>query len=158
MVVADAPYVIDQVTAALGGSDVGFTIVTEGRAVAGLLKTSMPDLAVIDLQVGSMGGMAITMAARLDESAGAHARLPVILLLDRQADVHLAKRCDADVYLIKPINALHLKRAARQLSAAPVELDERSRADAAKRGRRPAEVAANGDTDTDAVDEVDALG
>lgn len=131
MVVADAPYVIDQVTAALGGSDVGFTLVTEGREVAGLLRERVPDVAVIDMQVGSMGGVAITMAARLDESVGKHARVPVVLLLDREADVYLTGRCDADAYLIKPINALHLTRTVREIvGGAP------SRAQSAKRGRR----------------------
>jgi len=139
LVVADAPYVIDQVTAALGGSDVGFTVVSDGRNVPAVIAERMPDLAVIDLQVGSMGGVAVTMAARLDESAGRHGRLPVLLLLDRDADVYLAKRCDADDYLVKPINALQMKRAALAIVNPPEEL---SRAAAAKRGRRAGEDAA----------------
>ena len=32
------------------------------------------------------------------------------MLLDREADVHLAKRCAADGYLVKPLNPLSLKR------------------------------------------------
>jgi DNA-binding response OmpR family regulator len=49
----------------------------------------------------------------------------VLMLLDRQADVHLAKRCAADGYLVKPLNPLSLKLAARAIlhppSAPPAE-------------------------------------
>ena len=45
---------------------------------------------VLDLQIGSMGGMAVTMALRLDESSGRLPHVPVLMLLDRVADVHLA--------------------------------------------------------------------
>ena len=79
----------------------------------------MPDLVVLDLQIGSMGGMAVTMALRLDESAGTLPRVKVLMLLDRQADIHLAKRCAADGYLVKPLNPLSLKRAARAILEAP---------------------------------------
>ena len=72
---------------------------------------------MLDLQIGSMGGMAVTMALRLDESSGALPHVPVLMLLDRQADIHLAKRCAADRYLVKPLDPLSLKRAARAILA-----------------------------------------
>ena len=43
--------------------------------------------------------------------------MPVLLLLDRVADVHLAKRCGADGWLIKPLDPLRLRRAARAVAA-----------------------------------------
>ena len=70
-----------------------------------------PDLAVLDLQIGSMGGMAIAMALRLDESGGLLPHVKVLMLLDRVADVHLAQRSGAEGWLIKPLDALRLKRA-----------------------------------------------
>jgi DNA-binding response OmpR family regulator len=41
------------------------------------------------------------------------------MLLDRRADVHLAKRCAADGYLVKPLDPLKLKLAARAILSPP---------------------------------------
>ena len=104
LVATDADHVLDDVAAALGGPDVSFTVCRNGRDVAGVVEKRTPDLAVLDLQIGSMGGMAVTMSLRLDESAGRLPNVKVLMLLDRQADIHLAKRCAADGYLVKPLN------------------------------------------------------
>ena len=47
---------------------------------------------MLDLQIGNMGGMAACMALHLEESGGRLPHLPVLMLLDRQADVFLARR------------------------------------------------------------------
>jgi CheY-like chemotaxis protein len=120
LVATDARYVADEIIAVFGGLDTSFTIVREGRKVADVVEQRMPDLAVLDLQIGSMGGMAVTMSLRLDESAGRFGRVPVLMLLDRQADVHLAKRCDADDWLVKPLDALGLKRSAKRIAFGPL--------------------------------------
>ena len=73
------------------------------------VKLRTPDLVVLDLQIGSMGGMAVTMALRLDESSAQLPHVPVLMLLDREADIHLAKRCAADGYLVKPLDPLSLE-------------------------------------------------
>jgi DNA-binding response OmpR family regulator len=57
----------------------------------------------------------VTMSLRLDESSGRLPNVRVLMLLDRQADIHLAKRCAANGYLVKPLNPLSLKRAARAI-------------------------------------------
>ena len=118
LVATDADYVLHDITAALGGPDVSFTVCRNGRDVSGVVEERTPDLVVLDLQIGSMGGMAVTMSLRLDESSGALPHVNVLMLLDRQADIHLAKRCAADGYLVKPLNPLSLKRAARAILAA----------------------------------------
>jgi DNA-binding response OmpR family regulator len=112
LLATDADWIVDEVTAALGGPDTSFTVCREGRVVSRVIAERKPDLALLDLQVGSMGGMAITMALRLDESAGAVPHVPVVMLLDRNADVFLARRSGAEGWLIKPLDALRLKRAA----------------------------------------------
>ena len=111
LIATDASWIVDEITAALGGPDTRFTVCRDGRAVAGVVAQGAPDLAILDLQVGSMGGMAITMALRLDESGGNAPHVPAVMLLDRQADLHLAQRSDADGWLIKPLDALRLRRA-----------------------------------------------
>ena len=111
LLATDANWIVDEVLAALGDDDVHFTICREGRAVAGQVQERLPDLAILDLQIGSMGGMAVTMALRLDESAGAVDHVPVLMLLDRPADLHLARRSGAEGWLIKPLDSLRLRRA-----------------------------------------------
>ena len=78
------------------------------RAVAELA----PDLVMLDLQIGNMGGMATCMALRLESGAGRLPHVPVLMLLDRDADIFLARRSDADGWLIKPLDAFRLRKAA----------------------------------------------
>ncbi len=111
LLATDADWIVDEVTAALGGPDTSFTVCRDGHAVAKVVAERDPDVVITDLQVGSMGGMAITMALRLDESAGALPHVPVVMLLDRSADVYLAQRSEAEAWLIKPLDALRLRRA-----------------------------------------------
>ncbi len=124
LVATDADYVVDDVTAALSGPDVSFTVVRDGRSVSKVVEGRTPDLAILDLQIGSMGGMAVTMDLRLDESAGVVPHIRVLMLLDRVADVHLAKRCGAEAWLIKPVDSFTLKRTALGIIAAAVPIDE----------------------------------
>jgi CheY-like chemotaxis protein len=111
LLATDADWIVDEVTAALGGPDTSFTVCRDGHAVAPMVAEREPDAVITDLQVGSMGGVAITMALRLDESAGALPHMPVVMLLDRQADVYVAQRSQAEAWLIKPLDALRLRRA-----------------------------------------------
>lgn len=112
LLATDADWIVAEVTAALGGPDTSFTVCREGRLVAGLVEERPPDLGIFDLQIGSMGGMAVTMALRLDESAGTLEHVAVLMLLDRAPDVHLARRSGAEGWLIKPLDPLRLRRAA----------------------------------------------
>lgn len=117
LIATDADWIVDEITAALGSDDTSFTVCREGRVVADEVEAKTPDLAIFDLQIGSMGGMAVTMSLRLDESAGRLPQVPVLMLLDRRADIHLARRCSADGWLIKPLDPLRLRRAADALLA-----------------------------------------
>ena len=111
LLATDADWIVNEVTAALSGDDVSFAVCREGRVVSDQVDERLPDLAICDLQIGSMGGMAVTMALRLDESAGMVDHVPVLMLLDRAADLHLARRSGAEGWLIKPLDALRLRRA-----------------------------------------------
>ena len=71
-----------------------------------------------------MGAMAVTMSLRLDESASNAVRSRVLMLLDRQSDVHLARRCDADGWIIKPLDPMKIKRAVRTILEPPVAIVE----------------------------------
>ena len=92
-------------------------MVTNGRLVAPAVAERTPDIAILDMQVGSMGGMAITMDLRLDNSSGALPNVPILMLLDREADVHMARRSGANGWIIKPLDALRLRKAVNTVVA-----------------------------------------
>ncbi len=115
LLATDAPWIVDEVTAALGGPETSFTVCREGRKVAGIVADRTPDLVIADLQVGSMGGMAISMAMRLDESAGTLPHVPILMLVDRRSDAFLAHRSGTDGWIVKPLDALRLQRAVRAI-------------------------------------------
>ncbi len=123
LVATDAEWIVESITAALGDEETYFTVVSEGRVVADVVKRRAKeskadyDLAILDLQIGTMGGIAVTMALRLDASAGNAPDIPILVLLDRVADVHLAKRSGANGWLVKPLDPLRLRRAVRAIVA-----------------------------------------
>ena len=117
LLAADATWIVDEITAALGDEDTSFVVCTEGREVAGVVEDGGPfDVVLLDLQIGSMGGIAVTMSLRLDESGGRLPNVPVLVLLDRIADVHLARRSGADGWLVKPLDPLRIRRAVRAVT------------------------------------------
>jgi DNA-binding response OmpR family regulator len=124
LIATDGDWIVDFVVAALGGPETSFVVCRDGRDVAGVVaarteeKDVSPfDLAIFDLQIGTMGGMATTMSLRLDESAGVIPHVRVLMLLDRVADIHLARRCGAEGWMVKPLDALRLRKAARTVAA-----------------------------------------
>ncbi|MFM8529532.1 MAG: response regulator [Ilumatobacteraceae bacterium] len=113
----DADWLIAEVTAALDDGSTSFPVCRDGRAVDGVVKGSTPDLVILDMQIGTMGGIAVTMDLRLDESSGALPHVPILMLLDRDADIQMARRSGTDGWLIKPLDSLRLRRAARAVAA-----------------------------------------
>jgi DNA-binding response OmpR family regulator len=112
LIATDADEVFDEVDAALSGTDTAVDRVTTGDAVLAVVRDTDPDLVVLDLQIGNMGGMATCMNLRLEEGGGRLGPQQVLMLLDRTADVFLARRSGADGWLLKPVDALRLRRAA----------------------------------------------
>lgn len=121
LLATDAQWVLNEVVAALGSPETSFTVCSNGRDVTAAVTARTPDLAVLDCQIGSMGGFAVTMDLRLDETGGRLPHIPVLMLLDRDADAQLAKRSGADKWLVKPLNALTLRRTAHSLVAGELE-------------------------------------
>jgi len=114
LLATDADLLFDQVVAALGG-DHDIYRVREGQAVAEVLADVEPDLVILDLQIGNMGGMATSLLVKQEARAGRLPEAPVLLLLDREADEYLATESDADGWITKPLDSLRLRRAANEL-------------------------------------------
>jgi DNA-binding response OmpR family regulator len=117
LIAADADWVVEEVRSALEGPDTTFVVCQAGQDVVPAVMRQTPDLAVLDLQIGNMGGMATCMSLRLDESSGRVPHVRILMLLDRAADLHLARRSGADGWLIKPLDSLRLRRAATTVLA-----------------------------------------
>jgi DNA-binding response OmpR family regulator len=117
LLATDADWIRDEVDSAIGDEQTTVTVVQTGVEVIRAVADLKPDLVVLDLQIGNMGGMAVCMALRLEESGGRLPHVRVLMLLDRSADVFLAQRSGAEGWLIKPLDSFRLRRAANALLA-----------------------------------------
>ena len=112
VVASDEDWVRAEVAAVLSGRpDVEVHEITSGTAVLAAVHEYDPELVVVDLQIGNMGGMAACMDLRLEEGAGRIAHVPVLMLLDRRPDVFLARRAGAEGWLVKPLDPIRLRKA-----------------------------------------------
>ena len=111
LIASDAQWVVEEITAALSSAEDTVREVSRGQDVLPAVAERAPDIAIIDLQIGRMGGMATCLDLRLEEGAGRLPHVPVLMLLDRRPDVFLARRAQADGWLVKPTDALRLRKA-----------------------------------------------
>jgi len=124
LVASDAAWVRDQLRAVLAGPTTSILAVTSGASVLPAVMEHLPDLVILDLQIGNMGGMAVCLDLRLEQSAGRIGHTPVLMMLDRRADVFLARRSRADGWLVRPLDPIRLRRAARKLLDGGTFFDE----------------------------------
>lgn len=109
LLVADASWVANEVRAGLSLGEWDIEEISDPRLTTSLVKEKRPDAVIVDMQVGSMGGMAVIRGIRgeVDEAD----RPRTVLLLDRSADEFIARRAGADAFVLKPINASALRTA-----------------------------------------------
>lgn len=117
LVAAEAGWIREQVRTAFVGRDQRVIEVTRGQDVRAAVAQHEPDLVILDMQIGNMGGIAVSIDLRLEAGEGRLPDTTILLLLDREADRFLAQRADADGELVKPVDAGMLRRAAKALLA-----------------------------------------
>ena len=117
LIASDASWVWDEVGSVLAGPDITLHAVPTGAQVRAAFVEVDPDLVILDQQIGSMGAFAICYDLRLESGAGRAKPARVLILLDRRADVFLARRCNADGWLLKPLDPIRLRRAVKALLA-----------------------------------------
>ena len=110
LVATDADSILDAVDAALGASHTVYRV-RRGADVRAAVAQVDPAVVLLDLQIGNMGGIAACLDLRLEERAGRLDERRILILLDRDADIFLARRAEADGWLIKPLDAFRLRRA-----------------------------------------------
>ena len=118
LVAAEGKWVRDLVKAACLAPGQRVVEVTRGQDVREAVKEYTPEVAVLDMQIANMGGIAVAIDLRLEGAAGRLPDVSILLLLDREADRFLAKRGDADAELVKPIDPSTLRRTIDRLVAA----------------------------------------
>ena len=116
LIASDADWIVDDLRAALVSPGTNVRSVHSGAEVRAALDPA-PDLVVLDLHIGNMGGMATCLDLRLEASAGRLPDVPVLMLLDRRPDVFLARRSGADGWLLKPIDPIRTRRAVETILA-----------------------------------------
>lgn len=112
LIATDSDAVFAEVEAALVDESTSIERVRAGQQVAGRVAASTPDLVILDLQIGNMGGIAACLHLHHEAGAERLPDVPVLMLLDRDADVFLARRSGADGWVVKPLDAFSLRRAA----------------------------------------------
>ncbi len=118
LLVADTPWIRNEALAALSEPDMVVREHVDPRTATTVAAEFQPDVTIVDLQVGSMGGMAVVRALKDAEFAGDMPPCSVLLLLDRAADEFLARRSAADGWVVKPFNPQQLRAAISGAAAA----------------------------------------
>ena len=117
LLACDDDDLVDDVAAGVVRPGTELRTVRHGVDVVPACMEALPDLVILDLQIGNMGGMAACMSLRLESGSGRLGDVPVLMLLDRRPDVFLARRCGAEGWLIKPLDTIRLRNAVRALLA-----------------------------------------
>ncbi|MGH8870360.1 MAG: response regulator [Acidimicrobiia bacterium] len=107
LVIADSPWVVNDVLASLPQGDWEIEVLDDPAQSASKVAEIDPDVVIIDLQVKSMGGMAVVrdIRANLEDETPR-----LVMLLDREVDGFLAKRAGADAWVVKPFQAHALRQ------------------------------------------------
>jgi DNA-binding response OmpR family regulator len=112
------------VAAIAGRPDIEIRQARSGPEVLVAVAEDLPDLVVVDLQMGNMGGMAVCLELRLEESYDNLDHVPVLMLLDRRPDVFIARRSGAEGWVVKPLDPIRLRRAVTSLLDGGTYYDE----------------------------------
>ena len=124
LIAADGAWVHDEVRQVLRGPDITVRWVRSGPEAIRAVRERAPDIAVLDLQIGQMGAMAISLELRLEEGMDRLPHVPILILLDRRADVFLARRSGAEGFVVKPLDPIRLRKAVTALLAGGTYEDE----------------------------------
>ena len=124
LVASDLATLRKEIEAVISGPDVQVHLVTSGPEVVSFVAEESPDLVIVDMQMGNMGGMAVCLELRLEASYGSLGDVPVLMLLDRRPDVFLARRSGAEGWLVKPLDPIRLRRAVSSLLDGGTYYDE----------------------------------
>jgi DNA-binding response OmpR family regulator len=151
LVAAEASWIREQVQVAFVQPGQRVVEVRRGQDVRAAVSEYEPDVVILDMQIGNMGGVAVALDIRLEQGEGRMPETKILLLLDREADRFLAARSDVDGVLVKPIDAGRLRRAVKNLA----RTDSLTMAEAGAASLAGLDPAAETDAAADAPEPVD---
>ncbi len=111
LIATDSASVFNEFRSVLAAPGTTFRWVREGADVRRAVDAAPADLVIADMQIGTMGGVAVALDLRLESDAGRLDPAPVLLVLDRRADVFLARRSGVGGWILKPLDPLRMRRA-----------------------------------------------
>jgi len=115
VVAADTASVRREIISVLASPDVEILEAGSSPEALEIVEVDDVDLMIADIQMGSMGAIALCLELRLRASYGDLDPIPFLMLLDRRADVFQARRSGAEGFLVKPLDAIRIRRATSSL-------------------------------------------
>ena len=115
LIAADSGRVYDEIRSVVEGGGTTVRWVRTGEEVRKEMNRQPADLAILDMQIGTMGGIAVALDLKLEADAGRMEPRPVLIVLDRRPDVFLARRSGAEGWIIKPLDPIRLRKAVAAL-------------------------------------------
>jgi DNA-binding response OmpR family regulator len=115
LIATDSESVYHEISSVLAGPGTTVRWVRAGQDIRHEIDRQPADLVVLDMQIGTMGGVAVALDLRLETDAGRLERCPVMIVLDRRADVFLARRAGVEGWLLKPLDPIRVRRATAAL-------------------------------------------
>jgi DNA-binding response OmpR family regulator len=117
LLATDSAAVYDEIRSVVAAPDTSTRWLRRGEDVREEMNVRPADLAIVDSQIGTMGGIAVALDLRLEADAGRSEPRPVLLVLDRRPDVFMARRSGAEGWILKPLDPIRLRKAVAALLA-----------------------------------------
>ena len=117
VIAADSRSIFEEIRSVVEEPETTVRWVRRGEEVREEINLRPADLLIADMQIDTMGGIAVTMDLQLEADAGRLEPCPVLLILDRRPDVFMARRSGAQGWLIKPLDPIRLRTAVAALLA-----------------------------------------
>jgi len=111
VIAADSRSIFDEIRSVVEEPGTSVRWVRRGEEVRDEINARPAELVIADMQIGTMGGIAVTLDLKLESDAGRIEACPVIVVLDRRPDVFMARRSGAEGWLIKPLDPIRLRSA-----------------------------------------------
>jgi DNA-binding response OmpR family regulator len=124
LIATDSASLYDEIRSVLAGPGTTARWVRSGPEVRTAMSEQPADLAIVDMQIGTMGGVAIALDLRLETDAGRLDSRPLLLVLDRRPDVFMARRSGVEGWIIKPLDPIRIRKATAALLAGQTWFDE----------------------------------
>jgi DNA-binding response OmpR family regulator len=115
LLISDTQVVLDELESVVDDGNHEIGTMADGTQLRQILAEDPPDLIIADAQIGNMGGVAIAHDVKLEESYGRLQPVGVLVLLDRRAEVHLARRSGADGWIVKPFDSIRIRAAVESI-------------------------------------------